>query len=98
MRGSAPRSFGVEVASLAGVKTEVVEKARRILKELEKEAQWRDANSMLMAADKAPAVQIGLFDREESAVEKELRDIDPDNLTPIQALAVLADLKKKLEE
>lgn len=98
VRGSAPRSFGVEVASLAGVKTEVVEKARRILKELEKEAQWRDANSMLMAADKAPAVQIGLFDREESAVEKELRDIDPDNLTPIQALAVLADLKKKLEE
>ena len=98
VRGSAPRSFGVEVASLAGVKPEVVEKARRILKELEKEAEWRDANSMLMAADKAPAVQIGLFDREESAVEKELRGIDPDNLTPMQALAVLSDLRKKLEE
>ena len=98
VRGSAPRSFGVEVASLAGVKPEVVEKARRILKELEKEAEWRDANSMLMAADKAPAVQIGLFDREESTVEKELRGIDPDNLTPMQALAVLSDLKKKLEE
>lgn len=98
VRGSAPRSFGVEVASLAGVKSEVVEKARRILKELEKEAEWRDANSMLMAADKAPAVQIGLFDKEESPVEKELREIDPDNLTPIQALAVLADLKKKLGE
>ncbi len=98
VRGSAPRSFGVEVASLAGVKPEVVEKARRILKELEKEAEWRDANSMLMAADKAPAVQIGLFDREESTVEKELRGIDPDNLTPMQALAVLSDLRKKLEE
>ena len=99
VRGSAPRSFGVEVASLAGVRRDVVEKAKRILAELEKQGELRDANGILLAADtKRKTEQLGLFDREESAVEKELRDIDPDNLTPMQALAVLADLKRRLDE
>ena len=91
--------FGVEVASLAGVRRDVVEKAKRILAELEKQGELRDANGILLAADtKRKTEQLGLFDREESAVEKELRDIDPDNLTPMQALAVLADLKRRLDE
>ncbi len=97
VRGSAPRSFGVEVASLAGVKPDVIENAKQILLELEKQAQWRDSNSMLMAAsDRLSSKQIGLFDVEESEVEKCIRDLNPDNLTPMQALAILVDLKKKL--
>lgn len=96
-RGSASRSFGVEVASLAGVKKSVIEHARRIMSELERQAEDRDSNRILMASRKETnAVQTSLFDREESEVEKELKDIDIDNLTPIQALTILGDLKKKV--
>ena len=98
-RGSASRSFGVEVASLAGVKKSVIERARRIMQELERRAADRDSNSILLAsgADSRAVKQTSLFDREESEVEKELREIDVENLTPLQALTVLNDLKKKSE-
>ena len=97
--GSAPRSFGVEVASLAGVKKSVIERARRIMTELERRAGDRDSNSILLAsgANGRAVQQTSLFDKEESEVEKELKDIDVENLTPLQALTVLNDLKKKAE-
>lgn len=98
-RGSASRSFGIEVAELAGVKKEVTEHAKRIMAELARQTEQRDANQLIMASRKeTKAVQVSLFDREESAVEKELKDIDVDNLTPLQALTVLSDLKKKLTD
>ena len=98
-RGSASRSFGVEVASLAGVKKSVIDRARGIMSELERRAADRDSNSMLLATSSGTRAvqQTSLFDREESEVEKELRDIDVENLTPLQALTVLNDLKKKSE-
>ena len=96
-RGSASQSFGVEVASLAGVRKSVIERARRIMRELETQAKDRDSNRILMASSgNVRSVQTSLFDKEESEIEKELRDIDVDNLTPMQALTVLSDLKKKL--
>lgn len=99
-RGSASQSFGVEVASLAGVKKCVIERAGRIMRELERRAEGRDSNSMLLASGGSgrQVQQTSLFDREESEVEKELKDIDPENLTPLQALTVLNDLKKKLRD
>ena len=99
-RGSASQSFGVEVASLAGVKKCVIERAGRIMRELERRAEGRDSNSMLLASGSSgrQVQQTSLFDREESEVEKELKDIDPENLTPLQALTVLNDLKKKLRD
>ena len=67
------------------------------MSELERQAEDRDSNRILMASRKETnAVQTSLFDREESEVEKELKDIDIDNLTPIQALTILGDLKKKV--
>ena len=98
-RGSASQSFGVEVASLAGVKKCVIERAKLIMRELERRSEGRDSNSILLASggDSRAVKQTSLFDKEESEVEKELRDIDVNSLTPIQALTVLNDLKKKLE-
>ena len=96
-RGSASRSFGIEVASLAGVKKSVIEQAKRVMSELERQSKDRDTNRLIMAAqEQTKAVQVSLFDRVESEIEKELADIDVDNLTPLQALTVLSDLKKKL--
>ncbi len=99
-RGGASRSFGIEVASLAGVIKPVIEHAKRIMARLEEESMSRDTNEMLLSAGRsAKTEQVSLFDGgEESKIVKQLRDIDPENLTPLQALTVLIDLKKQLDE
>jgi DNA mismatch repair protein MutS len=88
VRGGADRSYGVEVARLAGLPIEVVERARRILQELEgfqpPPAARRDR------ADQA--AQLGLFAPPPHPVVERLRRLDADHLTPIQALAMLAEL------
>ncbi len=97
-RGGASQSFGIEVASLAGVAKPVIEHAKRIMQSLESDSRNRDTNEMLLASSKKSVTeQVSLFDGGESKVEKQLRDTDVDNLTPIQALTILADLKKQLE-
>ena len=98
-RGSASRSFGIEVASLAGVKKSVIDHASRVMAELERQSKDRDTNRLILASqEKTKAVQTSLFDEKESEIEKELAEINVDNLTPLQALTVLSDLKKKLPE
>ncbi len=98
-RGSASRSFGVEVASLAGVKKPVIEHAKRIMTELERQARDRDANRIIMAsAEQTKAVQVSFFDEKESEIEKEIKELNIDTLAPVQALTVLNDLKKKLTD
>lgn len=97
-RGGASRSFGIEVASLAGVSKPVVEHAKRIMTSLEDESRGRDTNEvMLSAAASTKTAQVSFFDGEESKIEKQIKDLNVDGLTPIQALTILADLKKQIE-
>lgn len=98
-RGGASQSFGIEVASLAGVSKPVIEHAGRIMKSLEEESKQRDTNEVLLAsAKKNVTAQMSLFESSESKIEKQLRDINVDNLTPLQALTILSDMKKQLDE
>ena len=92
MRGSANKSFGIEVASLAGVPDEVTTRAKSILRKLEKNDPVKSADyrAQTLADDSQEPV------RNESECERIIEDIDLDNLTPIQAFALLADLKEKL--
>ncbi len=92
-RGGANRSFGIEVAGLAGVPKEVTVRAKSILKALEKND---------IAKGKAP---IHAEEEEENKearryteVEKILMDTDMNTLSPMQAFMLLSDLKGKLEE
>ncbi|HEX6369755.1 MAG TPA: hypothetical protein VF006_12620, partial [Longimicrobium sp.] len=89
VEGGADRSYGVEVARLAGLPETVVDRARQILRELEEQsaAQGRAAPP--------PDVQLGLFEigLPHPVVER-LRVMDVDGLTPLQALNLLAELKK----
>lgn len=92
--GPANQSYGLQVATLAGVPKPVIKKARQRLRELEASAQ-RHAEQQQS--------QLPLFDTsaqtpEASEVERLLEQIDPDELTPRQALAQLYDLKEKLGE
>lgn len=89
-RGGAHRSFGIEVASIAGVPKEVTARAKGILKSLEKSDIARGKLR----------VEIEETEEETKAhteVERILMDTDINTLSPMQALLLLGDLKDKLE-
>ena len=97
--GGSDRSFGIQVARLAGLPAGVVVRAQEILRNLERTEFDREGRPRLAHSEGAPAPpgrQLALFAGEDEAVLDELRRADPDQLTPIQALALLAELKKRL--
>ena len=87
MRGGANRSFGIEVAALAGVPTSVTERAKVILKQVE--------SGGIVTAD-VESVQPEQ-PAEENEVEKILKEIDMNNMSPMQAFMVLGDLVEKVK-
>ena len=92
--GGSDRSYGIHVGRLAGLPHEVVARAREILSLLE-------AGHHVAGRSAPPppdSAQLGLFKQEEHAVFQELRNLDPDTMTPIEALTRLADLKHRMEE
>ena len=86
--GGADRSYGVEVARLAGLPAPVIGRARQLLHELE---QGRGVTAAPAAAAAASA-QLALFEPPPHPALERLRALDIDDLTPRQALNVLADL------
>jgi DNA mismatch repair protein MutS len=87
--GPANRSFGLQVAALAGLPKVTVKHARRYLSELEQ----RSNNTLpLSPAALDKPMQMGLFSAPAPALEA-LAAIDPDELTPKQALEALYRLK-----
>ena len=88
MRGGANRSFGIEVASLAGVPNCVTDRAKKILKAIES----GDVSMEVERGDDEQPVKENL-----SEVEKILKDIDLNNMSPMQALMVLGDLVEKVK-
>ncbi len=92
VEGGTSRSFGIQVAKMAGLPPVVVQRAREVLTELEKE---RPAQAeMPKAAKKARSAQLELFaPARKSEVDKALEKIDVDRITPIEALSMLHRLK-----
>jgi DNA mismatch repair protein MutS len=92
--GGSDRSYGIHVGRLAGLPSEVVNRAWAILSLLEAGHH--------VAGESVPpppdAAQLGLFRQEEHVVFQELRKLDPNTLTPIEALSRLAELKRQMEE
>jgi DNA mismatch repair protein MutS len=100
MEGGTNRSYGIQVARLAGVPTEVIARAKEILRNLEK-GELDEAGMPKIArgrkTDRKNANQLSLFTGERDAVLEEIRRIDPMNLTPLDALQRLIDWKMKLD-
>ncbi|AFL48636.1 DNA mismatch repair protein MutS [Sinorhizobium fredii] len=97
--GAADRSYGIQVARLAGLPASVVARARDVLAKLE-DADRKNPASQLI--DDLPLFQVAVR-REEAArvsgpskVEEALRAINPDDMTPREALDALYTLKKDL--
>ena len=88
--GGADRSYGIEVAKLAGLPDKVVRRAKQVLKELETE------NGVQYTAPRKEREQVSLDAIGEGEVLDALRRCQPDTLTPIEAMSLLYELKKKL--
>ena len=102
--GPANQSYGLQVASLAGVPQPVIQSAREYLSVLEDTALDTPAATppvVKQAGEEKPPATAPLFELEppsapNEALTRELRKLDPDNMTPRQALDALYRLKKKL--
>ncbi len=89
-RGAVDRSYGIQVARLAGLPPTVIQRAREILHSLETSS----ARDEVAYARTAPT-QMVLFEPAESEIERELASLDLMNLTPLEALNKLHDLQKR---
>jgi DNA mismatch repair protein MutS len=92
--GKADRSYGIEVARLAGLPLSVIERAREVLKLHERNE--RVVTEELTPAETGP-VQIQLFEPVGYQLAERLRSLDLDRLRPIEALQLLADLQRELK-
>ena len=93
IRGGADRSYGIQVAALAGVPRQIINRAKELA------AQITDADINLRETEKnilEEGAAAGTENAEESAVIDRLRSIDINTLTPLDALNVLYDLVKEL--
>ncbi len=88
VRGGAARSFGIEVAALAGVPAEVTDRAKKILRSLERAEVRREAAETVETEETEPA---------ELKLRDELKELNLDLLTPMNALALLAEWKEKFQ-
>ena len=98
VRGSSEHSFGIHVAKLAGLPNKVVNRANEILEQLEVGNSKSPISDGSKPAKKKPeAVQLSLFQLDDpilEAVRDEINHLDINNLTPIEALNKLNEIKK----
>lgn len=103
-RGGANKSFGIEVAAIAGVSKEVTDRARSILSKLSDSHELSgDLRNKLSGGFSETAIagdQLSIFpeDTRFTELKKILESTDPNRLTPIEALTILNDMKKVMEK
>lgn len=93
IEGSADHSYGIQVAQLAGLPQTVIERAKEVLWSLE--SQYTTLQRKRVKKEDVSKYQIGIFDEKEAKFKAELKAVDIDNMTPLEAMAKLNDLKKK---
>jgi len=95
--GGASHSYGIQVARLAGLPGEVIDRAREILRNLEK-GEYAEGGVPRIARGKRgagalPSPQLSLFDAGEDLLRSRLKGIDTATLTPLEALNILDELR-----
>ena len=92
--GGADESYGVEVAKLAGLPDSIIERAKEILRELNEHAP---AENVQKQPVEEPGLQLSLMPAADTMIEKKLRGLDVNTLTPIEAMNILYELKRMVE-
>ncbi len=96
VRGGTDDSYGIEVAKLAGVPSEVVKRAKEILKDIDKDS--RPIAPREKAVDKSNQVDMfsSIISSKESEAAEKIRSSDINTMTPIEAMNLLFEIKKML--
>jgi DNA mismatch repair protein MutS len=91
--GAASKSYGIEVARLAGLPAPVIERARRVLAQHEKSEK---RNVALEAEDASAPLQLTIFTPLSQRILDRITELDTNSLTPLQALNLLEELKSEI--
>ncbi|HKD80973.1 MAG TPA: DNA mismatch repair protein MutS [Candidatus Angelobacter sp.] len=94
--GRADRSYGIEVAKLAGLPPEVVVRAREVLHEHENAEHQATAHLSPGASEPEPQMQLTMFTPLTQKIVDRLKEADLNHLTPLEALNLLNELKKQI--
>ena len=95
VRGAADDSYGIEVAKLAGVPSEVIKRAKEILKNIESDGISLPKPTVRQDEESFDMLSMLSANKEREVADK-LRSIDINTLTPIEAMNLIFELKKKL--
>ena len=96
--GFADHSYGIQVAQMAGLPDEVTDRAKNILKNLEdSELNVYSSGKKIKGRIPPPDIQMTLFEMKDDRLREEIRKLDIDRMTPIEALQKLLELKKQLD-
>ena len=95
--GAADKSYGIEVAKLAGLPNEVVDRAREVLAEHEHHERRLSTELAGNESQQRQPAQLTIFTPLSQPVLDRLRNLDLNHLTPLEALNLLAELKKQVE-
>jgi len=99
VRGGTDRSYGIQVARLAGLPHQVIERAKQVLWTLENENGIGRIAPDAAAVKRVQApVQLTLFEVAPDPLVEELKLLQVEDMTPVQALNVLADLKERARQ
>ncbi len=91
-QGAASKSYGIEVARLAGLPRAVLERARHVLRQHEKQEQRS------VQTEESTPMQLTMFTPLSQRIVDRIRETEINSLTPLQALNLLEELKRELEE
>jgi DNA mismatch repair protein MutS len=99
--GRSDRSYGIQVARLAGLPASVLARARSILSALEQDELSRGGRPSLSGTPAAPQQQLGLFQstvsEEDEKLKERIREVDLNRTTPLDALQLLSELQRDLK-
>jgi len=93
--GAASKSYGIEVARLAGLPTAVIDRAKRVLKQHEKQERFAAAD---VQAEAAEPIQMTIFTPLSQRIVDRIAATNVNSLTPLQALNLLEELQLELKE
>jgi DNA mismatch repair protein MutS len=96
--GGADKSYGIHVAQLAGIPRQVVRRAEEALEELERKGDAGHRRQRMREMVQPQAVQLTLFSAEPDPIIEELKALEIDELTPLEAIGRLYEMQRKARE
>ncbi len=96
--GGSTHSFGIHVARMAGMPASLIQRAEEILRELESKQDQEGGN--VFSGSDVPGLQLSIFDTHSevfTGIRSMISEVDINNLTPVEALVMLNEIKKKIK-